>query len=130
MPLDKNSIIKYRIERSNETAIEAAEAIANKHFHLAVNRIYYSIFYIVTALAVKFDFSTSKHNQLLLWFNQNFVNMSKVEKEIGRIYKDAFNRRLKGDYDDFINYSDEEIDDYFNNMKKFIDRIKDIIASI
>jgi len=31
----------------------------------AENRIYYAIYYIVSALAIKNDYSTSKHSQLL-----------------------------------------------------------------
>jgi uncharacterized protein (UPF0332 family) len=43
MPHDKSTIIQYRMERSKETVEEAKLAIDNGKFHLAENRIYYSI---------------------------------------------------------------------------------------
>jgi len=69
MPLDKEALIKYRLERSLETISEVEHAIQNNHLHLAANRIYYAIFYAVSALAAKNNFSTSKHFTLLSWFN-------------------------------------------------------------
>jgi len=70
MDFDKDELIKYRIERAKETIQEAELSLKNKSLHLAQNRIYYSIFYIISALALKNNFSTSKHVQLLGWFNK------------------------------------------------------------
>ena len=73
MPVDKSILIKHRMDRANETLSEAKMAIENESYLLAANRVYYSAFYAVSALAIKNDFATSKHNQLLGWFNQNFI---------------------------------------------------------
>lgn len=62
MDNDKEAIIKYRLERSKMTINEAKIAIENNQLFLAENRIYYSIFYIVSALAIKNNFSTSLSN--------------------------------------------------------------------
>ena len=43
----KLDLIKYRIERSKETAEEAEIAINHNKLKLAENRIYYAIFYMV-----------------------------------------------------------------------------------
>ena len=40
---------------------------------MAVNRIYYGLYYAVTALAIKHRFETSKHLQLIGWFNKEFI---------------------------------------------------------
>lgn len=44
----------------------------------ALNRLYYAIFYAVAALAQKFNFITSKHSQLLGWFNREFIKTGKL----------------------------------------------------
>ena len=56
MPVDINELIKYRIIRASETLDEVRLAIENNRLHLAANRIYYSTFYIVSALALKKGF--------------------------------------------------------------------------
>jgi len=125
MPLDKEALIK----RSLETISEAEQAIQNNHLHLAVNRIYYAIFYAVSALAVKNDFSTSKHSILLSWFNGEFVKKQIITKELGNIYNIAFQNRMKGDYDDLIAFSKESILGNFNQMKLFVQKIKQLIEN-
>jgi uncharacterized protein (UPF0332 family) len=71
---EKNALIQYRIEQA-KNAIKTVEIlISAKDYNAAVNRIYYGMFYMIMAVAVKFDFETSKHQQLIGWFNKNIVN--------------------------------------------------------
>jgi len=49
---------------------------------LAVNRIYYGLFYIITALSLKYEFSTSKHQQLIGWFNKTFIKSEIFSKNL------------------------------------------------
>ena len=129
MPLDKEALIKYRLERSLETISEAEQAIQNNHLHLAANRIYYAIFYAISALAVKNNFSTLKHSTLLSWFNNEFVKKQIITKELGNIYNIAFQNRMKGDYDDLITFSKESILENINQMKLFVQEIKQLIEN-
>ncbi|OGU71222.1 MAG: hypothetical protein A2V93_07345 [Ignavibacteria bacterium RBG_16_34_14] len=129
MPLDKEALIRYRLERSLETISEAEQSIQNNHLHLAANRIYYAIFYAVSALSVKNNFSTSKHSTLLSWFNNEFVKKQIITKELGNIYNIAFQNRMKGDYDDLITFSKESILENFNQMKLFVQKINQIIGN-
>jgi len=96
-----DALINYRISRSKETIEEANLSLKNEMLFNAVNRIYYAMFYIVSALAMKNGFLTTKHQQLLGWFNVNFVKTGKVPVELWKIYKNGYDNRLEGDYDDF-----------------------------
>lgn len=66
---------------------------------VAVNRIYYGLYYAVTALAIKHRFETSKHLQLIGWFNKEFIATQKLDKKNGKILRIAYQNRIKGDYD-------------------------------
>ena len=127
MPVDKESLIQYRLQRAKETIKEAEDDISKKFLHSAENRIYYAIFYSVMSLALKYDFSTSKHKQLLGWFNRNFIKTGKIDKDFGDIYRDALENRLEGDYEDLKNFSSEEVNADFSNMLKFVERIEKLI---
>jgi len=70
---DKLSLIKYRIERAYKSLNDAEYLILRDKLNTSVNRIYYSIFYILSALALKHSFITSKHQQLIGWFNRNLI---------------------------------------------------------
>ena len=71
MTLHKEDLINIAVEKSNQAIKSAKDNIENNNLETAQNRIYYALFYIVTALAYKNDFITSKHSQLKGWFNKN-----------------------------------------------------------
>jgi len=128
MGYDKDALIKYRKERSAESIQEAKLAIENDMLFNAENRIYYSIYYIVSALAIKNNFSTSKHSQLLGWFNMNFVKKKVVSTELGKIYYSAFEKRQKGDYEDLKYFTREEVNNDFLKMLEFVEFIEKLIS--
>jgi hypothetical protein len=82
---EKNTLIEHRIARATDTIEEVSFLIKNKKFLLAVNRIYYGMFYILSALSLKYDFSTSKHQQLIGWFNKEFISTGAIDRKYGRI---------------------------------------------
>jgi uncharacterized protein (UPF0332 family) len=123
----KEDLIKYRIQRAEQTLKEAKWAMDKKTLPLAENRIYYSIFYIVSALALKSGFSTSKHSTLRGWFNQMFLKTKAIELEFGKTYSTAFEKRQKADYDDFVTFTLEEVSNDLENAKKFVKEVKKII---
>ena len=127
MPVDKATLIQHRINRAKETLDEAKLAIENDRLLLAANRIYYAAFYAVSALGVKSDFTTSKHVQLLSWFNKNYIKTEIIEKHFGKFYLDAFEMRQESDYDDFVDINKTSIEEKFSIAAEFISKISQII---
>jgi len=124
---NNKELIKYRIERCDCTVEEAKIAIDLKKLHLAYNRIYYSIYYIVSALSLKSNFITSKHSGLLAWFNKEFINTGIVSKEYGKIYYKAFENRQESDYEDLITYNIKYVKVDYENMLKFVTEVKKLV---
>ena len=73
MAFNKEDIIKYRIEKARSCYKEVDVCLEKNLLHLAENRIYYSLFYSASALAMLKGFVTSKHKQLQSWFNREFI---------------------------------------------------------
>jgi uncharacterized protein (UPF0332 family) len=130
MQVDKTELINYRLNRASETLEEAKIAIENKRYLLAANRIYYASFYSVSALAIKHEFKTSKHTQLLSWFNKNFVKNGIIEKRLGKFYLDAFEMRQESDYEDFVVIDKTSIDEKYKLASEFIDRISELVKAL
>lgn len=78
-------------------------------FRAAINRMYYGIFYALLALGLKYQFETSKHRQLLGWFNKTFIKDDILPRKYGKIAREAFEVRQKGDYDTYIEFSKDAI---------------------
>lgn len=127
MPVDKTVLIKHRMDRANETLSEAKTALKNRSYLLAANRVYYASFYAVSALGLKHGYTTSKHGQLLGWFNQYFIKTKLIEKHFGEFYKNAFQMRQQSDYDDFVEFDKESIEEKIKLATEFIDRISELL---
>jgi len=125
----RHELINYRMTKALETKVDAKLALDNDRYRTALNRIYYAIFYIVSALSVKHDFSTSKHRQLMGWVNVNFVKTGKISIELWKTYKNSYDRRQECDYDDFVEYDREEIETLFDKMSDFLNSMIDNINS-
>jgi uncharacterized protein (UPF0332 family) len=124
---DRKSLIIYRIQQASDT-IELAEfLISSGKLIVAVNRIYYGMYYSLTALALKHKFETSKHAQLIGWFNKEFVATSEVDKDFGKILRKAFEDRTKGDYDAFVNFSMPMVEAKLLDMKQFVKMIESLL---
>ena len=100
---------------------------SGSRLHAAVNRIYYSAFYMLSALALKHGFFTSKHRQIIGWFNKEFVKENKVSGQAGKFVHNAYDKRSLGDYDDFIRFSPEDVSSMLEKAKAFIDEIDALI---
>jgi hypothetical protein len=124
---DRENLIKYRLEQAEETVKDVQLLIANDRLRSAINRIYYGMFYSLLALGIANHFETSKHVQLIGWFNKNFIHRGLIDKKYGKTINKAFNRRTKGDYDTFIEFEKDIVIEMFQEMKDFIFEIRSFL---
>ncbi len=118
---EKKILISHRIRQSNEALKHAKFLTKNKMLSLAVNRIYYSIFYVISAVALKNNFSTSKHITLLGWFNKNFIASGLIDKKYGKLIYKTFQNREKSDYAYLFELTKKEVLNYLKQSQEFVD---------
>jgi len=127
---DRKILIQYRLNQSAQTIGEVSKLIEADLLNVAVNRIYYGIFYSLTALALRYEYQSSKHFQLMGWFNQNFVKPGLIEVKYGKILRDAFKNRSDGDYAPFILFEKDDVLDMQSDMIDFIKRIESFLSNL
>jgi uncharacterized protein (UPF0332 family) len=126
-PEQRRTLIRYRLDQARETIEEASIMIENEKFRAAINRIYYGIFYALLALGLKYQFKTSKHAQILGWFNKTFIKDEIFDRKYGIIAREAFETRQKGDYDTYVTFSKDDVVQKHEQMKDFIKTIEQFI---
>lgn len=107
-PEEKQSIIKYRIERAKDTIKEAKIVMKSSLWNLAVNRFYYSIFYAALALLLSEGISASSHKGVWSMVNLHFVRTGKLSKEDSSLMGKLFTMRHTGDYDDIFDWQEKD----------------------
>ena len=115
------------MQQAIETIELARFLIENEKYGIAVNRVYYGMYYALTALALQNRFETSKHGQLIGWFNKEFIATKKLDSQFGKSLRNAFQNRTKGDYDAFVEFSKNEVELMFFEMSDFINEIVKVL---
>lgn len=115
------------MQQASECIDEVLFLIDNKKYKIAINRIYYGMFYSLLALALNTQYESSKHSQLIGWFNKNFVHAGIIDVKYGKMINKAFILRNESDYEPFIEYEEQEVMELFDKMKEFIKTVHDIL---
>lgn len=126
---DIKDLIQYRTSRSIETLREARTMMDNGFWNASVNRIYYSCYYMVSALLLAKSIETGSHKGIRQMFGLHFVQTGLVSKEDGRFFSDLYDRRQTGDYDDFVNYDEVVANQLFSRADGFIKRMIELIEN-
>lgn len=131
MKQDKKFLIENAVKKSQEAISSAESNYENKFYSTCQNRLYYAIFYAVTALAYKDEFITSKHSQLMSWFNKKYIYTEKIfTEQMLKIYKEAFTNRQKSDYDFMYEPDASEVYASIEETKYFVDEIKKYLSRL
>ncbi len=128
MKQHKESLINNSFLKAKEALDDAKYAIDGNRLSTAQNRIYYAIFYSVMALGYLHGFITSKHSQLLGWYNKKFVFEEKIfDDESYAIYKTAYENRMKSDYEFTYKPDKYIVNKSFADAEKFMKIIENYI---
>lgn len=123
----RQALVRYRLERADETIIEAKLLSSEGHYNATMNRLYYACFYAVQALLIANNISASTHAGVKTMLGLHFVSKGVLNKEQGKTFSRLFEIRHTGDYDDFVYCDKEMTDEYTPKAEAFISKIKELI---
>jgi len=118
--LDYQQVLHYRIQKAWETYDDAKCLVDSNRFSSILNRTYYACFYMVIALLLTKNISSSKHSGVKSLFSKHFVNQGILEKKWGSFYSGLFLYRQISDYEDLKNISQETIVTNFKLAFEFL----------
>jgi len=123
-------LAKHRLERAENTLLDAQKYFKNATLSSTVNRIYYAMFYAVNGLLIAKGLSSSKYSGVRALFNKEFINKGIVEKNWGKFYSEMFNARQEGDYVDYVEFKKEDVEKWLSKVEQFVKRIEEITLGI
>ncbi len=126
---ERRLLVEHRINRAKDSREDARVAFANNRFVNTVNRCYYAMFYMVSALALFDGFTSSKHKQMLGWFNRTYIASGVLNVELKNILVYAFDSRDDGDYQDWKTFSQEEVAQLCNDTDFFLRELEAFITT-
>ncbi len=126
-PNDRKTLIDHRLNRAQDTLAEAQLLVDNGMLSAAVNRIYYCMFYSLSALAIRDGYQTGKHAQLIGWFNKTYIRTGLIEPRFAKMIHHAFDKRMIGDYSDIPEFTLQEVKLQLQDGTEFIAMIEGLV---
>ena len=120
-------VVKHRLNKSDEALQEAQVLAKMDHYNTAVSRLYYAVFYSVSALLLKDKIYSKSHTGLKSKFHEHIMKELKLGAKVAKIYQELFEYRQDADYADFIVFAKEEFEPLFERAQTFIKEIKTLI---
>ena len=115
--------VRYRVALAREAIQVAKSALEDGHLHSAVNRLYYACFYMVSALLLAEGHSSSKHSGVRSLFNRYWIKTGRLPVEMSSLYRDLFNHRQQGDYDDFVDFAPDDVRAWYEQADDYVARV-------
>ena len=127
MKYPKDDLIAYRIKRSRESFNSAKLLAENGFHHESISRLYYACFYMVLALLLKENITTSSHAGVRRQFGLHFIKTGKLSQDDGKIFSLLFDQRHKSDYEDFVKISNEQTSTLIGMVSVFLSHLEENI---
>ena len=128
--LDEQSrlgLMRYRMERADETMEEVGILAERGHYNAAVNRLYYACFYAVQALLLKNHIAATTHSGVKSMLGLHFISKGIISIDHGKTFNTLFEKRHSSDYEAFAYCDKALIDDLTPLAEAFIAKIKELV---
>lgn len=127
-PEENSNIINYRIERSLQAFKEAKDNVQLENWNLAVNRLYYAVFYMAMALNQQNGDSAKSHHGVFSIISKKYVATGILDKDSGGLYRRLFSMRQSGDYDDLFDWTQDDVVPLIDKTEKLLSDLQALIV--
>ena len=122
-----DALSKYRQERAHETLAEIPFLREKGFYNTATNRLYYACYYAAIALLTKYHIFTGTHTGVKTLLGLHFISKGLITKESGRAFSNLYDCRQRGDYEEFVYSTLEEVDELYPKAQRFIEEVDKLL---
>ena len=120
----------YRLEKADDAFIEAKDCASMGHWTLTANRLYYATYYASSALLVSAGYVAKTHEGTIGLIGQYYVRTEVLTKDDGVLLARLQSMRQTGDYDDFMDWTQEDVEPFISKVESYLEKIKKIIYGL
>lgn len=125
----RQDIVAYRLRKANQLLHDVDVLIENELWNSTINRMYYACFHAVSALLIKNGIQVKTHMGVRQAFGLHFVKTGLISLEFGRVFSRIYDKRQSSDYDDFIEFTKEEVEKLYPQIKAFVMAVEKLVNS-
>lgn len=116
------------MDKADESLKSANSELEAGRLTFAVNRLYYTMFYAVSALFVSRDQSYGKHSAVRAALHRDFIKPGLIDKQVGRLYDELFNARQQGDYAPLVEFDKEVVIEQAADVGQLLPQMRQLVT--
>lgn len=125
---ERRIMVELEIERAEKITEQFEILREQQYWDTLVNRMYYAAFHAVSALLIHSALHVHTHRGALNAFNKEFVRTGVFSIEEGHLFSKLEGLRERGDYNCFVDATEDEIVPMIEPLKALIEKIKQEIS--
>lgn len=132
MPLteeQRNILIELEIEKGRKMLLVARQNLDLRAWETVANRLYYACFHHVSCLLLQDGIICKSHSGVMGQFGKSFIKTGILPEGLAGILRNLWELRHRGDYDYFMNVSEEEVRNLMQPAEEFCIEIENLIRS-
>lgn len=116
--------LKNRLDRCREDLRWASEAVERGEYRLSLNRAYYAVFHLASAVLALLGDTRRKHSGVEAAFNELLVKPGHLEAEYAKFYREARRWREDADYGFGVEYTETTARDVLAKAERLVERLE------
>jgi uncharacterized protein len=126
----KEQAVRYWWLNAEENPNAARRDITAEDYRLAVSRLYYALFYAVSAVLLEEGHKFRKHRGVASTFNREIIRTGRLPEHHGHLYNQLFDARLKSDYATFAVFDEAYVKNKLQGCEAFLRDIRPLLISM
>ncbi len=119
--------LRHRLERSHEDLAWARGALERGEYRLALNRAYYAVFHLTSAVLANLDVIRHRHSGVESAFHEYLIKPGFIEPEYGRFYREARQWRENADYHFGVEFTEEKTRKVLEQAERTVTRLEQFL---
>lgn len=123
-------LVSYWWAKAEESLSSAQRETKADSHGFAVNRLYFALFYAVSAALLERGQTYKKHSGVRAAFHREFVKTDMLEVQWGKLYDQLFEDRQEADYIALIAFDRDYVETQLQRCTDFLEVFRPFVSSL
>ena len=116
----RSAVVRYWWSKADASLLSARRELEAGAFEFAVNRLYYAMFYAVSAVLLDRQLSFNKHSGVRAAFHREIIKEGLLDVKWGKLYDQLFEDRQEGDYLAMVTFDKQYVESQLTLCTEFL----------
>lgn len=126
----EREVVRYWWEKAEGCLASAQRELAAGALEFAADRLYYALFYTVSAALAERGHSARRHSGIRASFHREFIRTGLLPEELGRLYDHLFEDRQEGDYVVFVAFERSYLAVQLERCRLFLGELRPLVRAL